>query len=122
MSHNYQNTEVAPGRTVFIDTDKTLPSEVTFTASRRNSSAAGKAVVFDRGTVVLRSNATTTPCGADCPVEVTESVRIEFNVLDGAASLSALLTETLRLLNEAKDSYGFSRGLLPPVSATFTVA
>lgn len=122
MSHNYQNTEVAPGRTVFIDTAQTLPSEVTFTASRRNGSIAGKAVVFDRGTIVLRSNQTTTPCGADCPVEVTESVRVEFNVLDGAASLANMRAELDRLFDAAVSSYGFSRGLVPPVSATFAVA
>ena len=122
MSHNYQNTEAVPGRSVFIDTAQTLPSEVTFTASRRKGNVAGKVVVFDRGAIVLRTDKTTTPCGADCAVEVTETIRVEFSVLDGAASLEALRTEINRLLDSAITNYGFSRGLVPPVSATFTAA
>lgn len=120
MTHKYQNIGFNTGSSVFVDTAKDLPSIATFTASRVKATVSGGTIPFVRGKIVLRSNANASVCGNDCPVEVTESFTMDFNVQDGTQNLAAMRAEVLRLFDEAIAKYGFDRGLVPPVYAAFT--
>lgn len=120
MTHKYQNIGFNTGSSIFVDTAKDLPSIATFTASRVRATVSGGTIPFVRGKVVLRTNALAVACGNDCPSEVTESFTMDFNVQDGAQNLAAMRIEVLRLFDEAIASYGFDRGLVPPVYAAFT--
>lgn len=117
--NQYQNTGFDAGRSIFINTAKQLPSQATFSASRATVKTSSGNVNFVRGAIALRSNIVPTICGESCPTEVTESVKLEFSVLDGATSLADLKAEVDRLFTEAIAAYGFSRGLVPPVYANF---
>lgn len=119
MTHKYQNTGFTPGVSVFTDVDTQLPSIATFNASRVKAQVSGGSVSFVKGKLSLRSSKMADVCGLDCPREVVESFTVEFNVQDGAQGLAAMRAEVLRLFDEAISQYGFDRGLVPPVYASF---
>lgn len=116
----YQNVAFTRINSVFVDTkDPVTMPEVTFAA--RNVAANFKAgtVPMVKGSVALRNKQSTTICGTDCPVEVTEAVTLSFSVLHGGANLAALRAEVNRLIDQAVADYGLTTGLVPPVFAAF---
>lgn len=119
MPKKYQNTAFTTGKSAFSNVDAIQPTQATFSASAVTASVTGGKVPMVRGAIHLQALASAEVCTSDCPVSVTESVKLEFNVLQGAESLSALRAELDRLFVEASTDYAFTKGLVPPSYATF---
>lgn len=120
MTQKYLNTGFNTGTSSFTDLTSPLSTEAVFTARSVKASVGGSTVPMVRGTLALRSASAITTCEASCPLEIIESVKVEFNVERGAANLNALRAEVDRLFDKAAADYGFTAGHVPPPQATFS--
>lgn len=119
----YQNVAFDRSKSVFVDTTSTKSNEATFDSKPVMAKIGGTTVPMVRSSITLRSAVqATVSCGNDCPPEIVESVSISFNVEQGADRLVALRAETIRLLDIAIAEYNMTKGLVPPVFATFASA
>lgn len=116
----YQNIAFERNRSAFIDAATT--HEVTFDSRTVSANINGTIVPMVRGSIALRRETQAqASCGVDCPPIIGESVKLNFSVEQGAANLSALRTEMNRLFDLAETEYNLTKGLVPPVYATFSV-
>lgn len=115
----YQNVAFERNRSAFIDTATT--TEATFTARPVTANINGTNVPMVRGELALRRETLAgASCGVYCPPVIGEMVKLSFSVEQGAASLGALRTEMNRLFDKAVSDYNLTKGLVPPVYATFS--
>lgn len=116
----YQNTGFETGSSTFVDTNQ--KNEVTF-RSRKVSTKVGAVIVpMVKAAATLRASSEAPVCGSECPLPIVESVKLEFSVTQGGASLDALRTELMRLVDSALSEYHLANGLVPPSYATFPTA
>lgn len=116
----YQNVAFERNRSSFIDTATT--TEATFTSKAVAANISGTIVPMVRGELaVRRETQASASCGVDCPPVIGEAVKLSFTVEQGAANLSALRAEMNRLFDKAEADYNLTKGLVPPVYATFSV-
>lgn len=116
----YQNVAFERNRSSFIDAATT--TEATFTSRAVTASINGTSVPMVRGEVaVRRETQAQAGCGVDCPPVIGEAVKLSFTVEQGAANLAALRSEVNRLFDKAETDYNLTKGLVPPVYATFSV-
>lgn len=120
IMNQYQNVAFERNRSAFIDTATT--TEATFTARTVSANINGTIVPMVRGEVALRRETQAqASCGVDCPPVIGEAVKLSFTVEQGATNLSALRAEVDRLFDKAETEYNLTKGLVPPVYATFSV-
>lgn len=115
----YTNITRARGSADFARTSPSFDgSTVLFKVAEAKPNIAGTTVPMVRGTVRL-----TTPVNAAspdvAPAVVNEAVAVEFNVRRGGASLAAMRTEVVRLLDAAVANYQLANGIVPPSEAVF---
>lgn len=114
---SYQNTGFNTGTSTFVDINQNY--EVTY-ASRKVAAKVGAFTVpMVKAAATLRASTEATACGSECPLPITESVKIEFSVVQGADSFESLRIELMRLVDKAISDYHLTNGLVPPVYAAF---
>lgn len=117
---SYQNTGFNTGTSTFVDVNQNY--EITF-ASRKVAAKVGAfSVPMVKAAATLRASSEATACGSECPLPIVESVKIEFSVTQGAASLEALRAELTRLVDKAISDFHLTDGLVPPVFAAFAAS
>lgn len=115
---SYQNTMQSLKASTFIEIGSFSGTEVAFKASSPITKVGQSQVTFAKGAVSVRMPHDVTPCETACPIgTVTESISIDFNVVD-PASLDVLKAEVDRIFAATKAT--LVRGILPPVYSTFT--
>lgn len=122
MTHKYQNVAFSGQRSAFADINQTNPLQATFDAREVHVAVKNGSVDMVRGHVLLQEPFQATVCGETCGTTLTRSLKLEFNVEKGGASISALRVELLRLFDEAVEDYGLAVGYVPPAYANFAQA
>lgn len=120
----YINTIKDKANSEFVRTDPSFDGSVLhFNISTARPSISGVVVPMVKGSVRLAVPTAVDLCDPTaCAGQINEAVKIEFNVRQGGANLSTILTEVQRCLAIAISDYQITNGVLPPVSADFSVA
>lgn len=120
MPRKYQNVAFTRDAATFVEVENPKLEEVKFSNSPVSATIMGQKVQMFRGSVSYRREAETTNCGEDCPVTFVESASLSFSVkLNDATALAELRTELDRLVDDALANHSLTKGLVPPVYATF---
>lgn len=120
---SYQNIAFKSGSSTFADPSNNVsPSVVTFNNQVRTRSRKGAAdVAFVAGNVALQVPFFSSDCDGCTGEILTKSLDVRFNVpmASAAADLAALRTEVNRVFDKAIAEYNMTKGMVPPVQATF---
>lgn len=115
----YQNTLQAQNASTFVEVGEYSGAEIKFSAKSPTVKVGNQTVKFAKASVSLRVPTEITSCDKDstCVIgTVTESVSIDFNVID-TASLDVLQAELLRVFTLTRER--LSNGVVPPVYSDF---
>lgn len=115
----YQNATRSVNETTAVEVGELNGSLLTIRCKNSTfSPMAGQKTDMVAGVVRLVKPSTVVV--GDTPVTVDESVEIRFNVRKGAkANITALNTETTRILGKSLSDYNLALGLVPPSEASF---
>lgn len=120
---SYQNTAFKSGSSTFADpTNNVSPSVATFNNQVRTRSRKGAPDInFVVGNVGLQVPFFSNDCDGCTGEILTKALDIRFNVpmATAAADLAALRAEVNRLFDKAIAEYNMTKGMVPPVQATF---
>lgn len=119
MTHQYQNVTFSRNVSQFVDVSNPNENTTTFRSALINVPVKGGEVKVVKGSVLSQVTKDVTVCGDVCPASITEQVRVEFNVQQGAENFEALRLEVNRLLDVAVEQHNMLKGIVPPVYATF---
>lgn len=113
----YQNLQQDASKSTFIEIGTFSGDEVHFTARRPKSMINGQEVNFAKAGVTVTKPHTVTNCATQCTAgQVTESMRLEFNLVSIEA-YDVLKAELDRVLALTKAS--LIHGVLPPAYSSF---
>lgn len=120
---SYQNTAFKSGSSTFADPSNNVsPSVATFNNQVRTRSRKGAPDInFVAGNVGLQVPFFSSDCDGCTGEILTKALDIRFNVpmATAAADLAALRAEVNRLFDKAIAEYNMTKGMVPPVQATF---
>jgi len=121
MPKQYMNTDRTKTSANYIQVQPEVTCiEATFNVKGVSPNVSGKVVPMVNGGIRLTSPVSIDACDSTCPVVITESVEIKFNMRRGG-DVNALRAEAVRLLDAALADYSLAYGVVPPATASFDV-
>lgn len=118
----YINTTRDTKTAAYVRTEPSFDgAEVDFSITPVQPKINGESVKMVRGIVRLTEPSEVVACDDRCVGHVNEVMELRFNVRQGGESLEALLAEVTRVYNVAVDNYQIANGVVPPVTAQFSV-